>query len=252
MRLWLLSFVLLPLLSVGQTPDKISTKAGDLSIYPVLHGSVVFQWNGKTIFTDPYGGKDLYAAFGTPDLVFITDIHGDHLHFNTLDSLELSAETVLIGPKAVTDQLAEKNYKAKILTMANNETEEVMGIKVLALPMYNLPETTDSRHPKGRGNGYILNLKGTKVYVSGDTEDIPEMRNLQQIDVAFVCMNLPYTMDITQAASAVAAFQPRIVYPFHFRGKEGLSDVNAFKKLVAEATQNVEVRIRKWYPNQTE
>lgn len=113
--------------------------------------------------------------------------------------------------------------------------------------MYNLPESPDSRHTKGRGNGYILQLGGKKVYISGDTEDIPEMRALEGIDVAFVCMNLPYTMDINQAASAVLEFKPKIVYPFHFRGQGGLSDVEGFKKLVNDGDASIDVRLREWY-----
>jgi L-ascorbate metabolism protein UlaG (beta-lactamase superfamily) len=114
--------------------------------------------------------------------------------------------------------------------------------------MYNLPEAPDSRHTKGRGNGYILNLGGKMVYISGDTEDIPEMRALKNIDVAFVCMNQPYTMDINQAANAVLAFKPKIVYPFHYRGQNGLSDVEGFKKLVDAGKAPIEVRLKNWYP----
>lgn len=100
---------------------------------------------------------------------------------------------------------------------------------------------------KGRGNGYLLTIGDKRIYISGDTADTPEMRNLEDIDVAFVCMNLPYTMDIESAASAVLDFKPRIVYPFHFRGSGGLSDVEAFKKLVNEKNQEIEVRLREWY-----
>jgi L-ascorbate metabolism protein UlaG (beta-lactamase superfamily) len=114
--------------------------------------------------------------------------------------------------------------------------------------MYNLPENSDSRHTKGRGNGYVINFGGKNVYISGDTEDIPEMRHLKNIDVAFVCMNLPYTMDVNQAANAVLEFKPKIVYPYHYRGQEGLSDVSAFKKLVNDGNKSIEVRLVNWYP----
>ena len=114
--------------------------------------------------------------------------------------------------------------------------------------MYNLPEAADSRHTKGRGNGYILTMGGKKIYLSGDTEDIPEMRALKDIDVAFVCMNLPFTMDINQAASAVLEFKPKIVYPYHYRGQGGLADVEGFKKLVNAGNPKIEVRLRSWYP----
>jgi L-ascorbate metabolism protein UlaG (beta-lactamase superfamily) len=113
--------------------------------------------------------------------------------------------------------------------------------------MYNLPEDASSTHTKGRGNGYVLSFNSHFVYISGDTEDIPEMRELKNIDVAFVCMNLPYTMDISQAASAVIQFRPRIVYPYHYRGKEGLSDTKAFAELVNKGDAEIEVRLRDWY-----
>ena len=134
------------------------------------------------------------------------------------------------------------------MILNNGQTTEQSGAKITAIPMYNLPEDTASRHTKGRGNGYVMNFGGKNIYVSGDTEDIPEMRQLKNIDVAFVCMNLPYTMDINQAASAVLEFKPEIVYPYHYRGQGGLSDVNAFKKLVNDANKDIDVRLVNWYP----
>ena len=127
--------------------------------------------------------------------------------------------------------------------LANGEQTSWEGINIEAMPMYNLPETADSKHPKGRGNGYILNFDGTRVYISGDTEDIQEMRELKNIDVAFVSMNLPYTMDIHQAAEGVLAFKPAVIYPYHYRG----SDVDAFRRNVESKNKNIDVRLRKWY-----
>jgi L-ascorbate metabolism protein UlaG (beta-lactamase superfamily) len=114
--------------------------------------------------------------------------------------------------------------------------------------MYNLPEDAESRHTKGRGNGYILTIGGKKFYFSGDTEDIPEMRSLKNIDVAFVCMNMPFTMEVSQAADAVLAFKPGIVYPYHYRGQGGLADVAAFKELMNKGNAKIDVRLRNWYP----
>ncbi|WKN29713.1 MBL fold metallo-hydrolase [Porifericola rhodea] len=229
--------------------DKVETKRGDLEIQPVLHSTMVMKWNGKTIYTDPYGGEESFAQYAAPDLVLITDIHGDHLNVETLQALNLE-NSELIAPQAVIDQLEGSSVKfKKIHALANGEDTDWQDIKIEAVPMYNLPETEDSRHPKGRGNGYILEVGGKRVYISGDTEDIPEMRNLKDIDVAFVCMNLPYTMDINQAADAVLAFKPAIVYPFHFRGGGGkFSDVESFKKMVNAKNDQIEVRLRKWYP----
>lgn len=227
-------------------PDQLETSKGKLTIQPLLHGTVVFTWDGKTIYVDPYGGTKAFKDIAPADLVLITDIHGDHLNQATLDSIKID-NAVIVAPQAVVDKLPD-NLKAKAVVLNNGGTTEQKGISIAAIPMYNLPETADSRHTKGRGNGYILTLGGKKVYLSGDTSDIPEMRSLTNIDVAFVCMNLPYTMDINQAASAVLEFKPKIMYPYHYRGQGGLSDVEAFKKLVDAGNSKIEVRLRNWYP----
>jgi L-ascorbate metabolism protein UlaG (beta-lactamase superfamily) len=227
-------------------PDQLETSKGKLTIQPLLHGTVVFTWDGKTIYVDPYGGTKTFKDIAAADLVLITDIHGDHLNEATLDSIKIE-NAVIVAPQAVVDKLPE-NLKAKAIVLNNGGTTEQKGISIAAIPMYNLPEAADSRHTKGRGNGYILTLGGKKVYLSGDTEDIPEMRALTNIDVAFVCMNLPFTMDINQAASAVLEFKPKIMYPYHYRGQGGLSDVEAFKKLVEAGNSKIEVRLRNWYP----
>lgn len=242
----LLSTIILPALAQRATPDKIETSAGPLTIQPILHGSLVLSWNKKTIYVDPYGGPKAFDGIAAPDLILITDIHGDHLNPETLNAIETS-KAKLIVPQAVADQLPEAlKGKAVVINNGNKITES--GIAISAIPMYNLPEAADSRHTKGRGNGYILNLGGKMVYISGDTEDIPEMRALKNIDVAFVCMNLPYTMDIHQASSAVLEFKPKIVYPYHFRGQGGLNDVEGFKKLVDAGKASIDVRLRNWYP----
>jgi len=115
------------------------------------------------------------------------------------------------------------------------------------LPMYNLTADRQQFHPKGRGNGYVLTLGAKRIYISGDTEDIPEMRQLENIDVAFVCMNLPYTMDVEAAADAVLDFKPKIVYPYHYRGKGGMSDLEEFRSIVGAGDGDIEVRLLKWY-----
>ncbi len=150
-------------------------------------------------------------------------------------------------PKAVADLLPD-SLKGKLVILGNGEEKTVSGIGISAIPMYNLPESPTAMHTKGRGNGYILNIGGKNIYLSGDTQGIPEMRALKNIDVAFVCMNLPYTMDIKEAADAVLDFKPKIVYPYHYRGRGGLSDVNGFKSLVEAGNKGIEVRLRNWYP----
>lgn len=153
---------------------------------------------------DPYGGAEKFAGQKKPDMVLITDIRGDHHDQKTLDGLDLSGATI-IAPQAVADEWPEGKSKA-VEVIDNGQSKTIQGLKIEAIPMYNLPETDDSRHIKGRGNGYVVEMGGKRVYISGDTEDIPEMRGLKNIDVAFVCMNLPYTMEVSQAADAVSAF----------------------------------------------
>lgn len=227
--------------NLSSAPDILQTDQGQLTIQPIFHGTIVFTWNNKTIYIDPYGGAKAFEGMAPADMVIITDIHGDHLNLETLASLQTSS-AVYIVPPAVAEKLPEQ-YKKNLVVLKNGETTTQLGITIVAIPMYNLPETDDSRHPKGRGNGYVLTMGEKRIYISGDTEDISEMRALQAIDVAFVCMNGP-TMDIQQAASAVLEFKPTIVYPFHHRG----SDIEAFKKLVEDGKLGIDVRLRNWYP----
>jgi len=234
-------------LSYSQKTTILKTKNGTLEINPISHGSLILTYQNTTIYVDPYGGVKLYKGIKAPDIVLITDIHGDHLDIKTLDSIDTS-NAIFIAPQAVANQISEK-YKSKITVLNNEQGVHRFDIFIKAIPMYNLPENPPSpKHPKGRGNGYILTIDDAQIYISGDTEDIPEMRTLQNIDVAFICMNLPYTMTINQAASAVLEFQPKIVYPYHYRGKEGFSDVEAFKNLVNTQNKNIEVRLVDWYP----
>jgi L-ascorbate metabolism protein UlaG (beta-lactamase superfamily) len=227
-------------------PDTISTEKGELIIQPITHGTLVLSWGDQTIYVDPYGGAERFQGLKDPTLILITDIHGDHLNQKTLNALD-TRRAQFVVPQAVKEKLPEE-MKRRSVAIENGQTIVFEEIEILAVPMYNLPETEDSRHPKGRGNGYVLSIGGKRIYVSGDTEDIPEMRNLQNIDVAFVCMNQPYTMSVDQAASAVIEFQPSVVYPFHYRGKGGLSDIASFKKKVEAASTSTEVRLRDWYP----
>lgn len=243
LSLLFLSTLLISSCAQAQNDDTYSTNQGDLTVHPINHGSLAFTFDDKTIFVDPFGGAELYSVFGAPDIIFITDIHGDHLNAETLSALD-TENTTFVVPQAVADQMEVTG--AEMIIIGNGESVEVMGIPVSTIPMYNLPEDDpESRHPKGRGNGYIIDFGGKTVYISGDTEDIPEMRALEGIDIAFVCMNLPYTMDINQAADAVTEFQPAVVYPYHHRGQ----DIQKFKALVDTADVGVEVKLRDWYSN---
>jgi L-ascorbate metabolism protein UlaG (beta-lactamase superfamily) len=197
-------------------------------------------WNGKTIYVDPVGGAKRFAGLPGPDLILITDIHGDHHDNGTLEAMATD-KAALVAPAAVAEKLPEK-LRRQTTVLANGQTKTVAGVSIEALPMYNLTADRLKFHTKGRGNGYVVTLGGRRVYISGDTEDIPEMRALKNIDVAFVCMNLPYTMTVEQAAGAVRAFKPKVVYPYHYRG----SDTEKFKQLVGNDS-GVEVRLRDWY-----
>lgn len=225
--------------------DIIDTKDGPLTVQPVQHASLIFTINGVTIYADPSGAAN-FKGQKAPDLILITDIHGDHFDLKTLDAVK-QATTWLVVPQVVADKLPEAD-KTHLVILKNGDQKVVSGISIRAIPMYNLPESSTAMHTKGRGNGYILGIGGKNIYLSGDTQGIPEMRNLRNIDVAFICMNLPYTMDVKEAADAVLSFKPRIVYPYHYRGQNGFSDINEFKKLVEAGDKNIEVRLRNWYP----
>ena len=242
-------FVCSTMLMFGQRPeaDTFKTKKGDLIIQPVLHGTLVMKFNEKIIYVDPYGGANAFKGIAKPDLILITDIHGDHLNEDTLDALEIN-NTPIIVPQAVADKMSEK-YQNQLHILANDDHKKLFGIDIKALPMYNLPVSDDAKHVKGRGNGYLLEMGKKKVYISGDTAGIEEMRNLQHIDIAFVCMNLPYTMDVQEASSAVLDFKPGIVYPYHYSGNPDMSDTEVFKTLVNEGNPEIEVRLRNWYPD---
>ena len=240
-------FVFLNSYAQRATPDIIQTNEGAITIQPITHATLVLQWNGKTIYIDPYGGANAFKGINAPDLILITDIHGDHTNLETLKGLDTKKATFIVPP-AVAD-LLRKDFEKQITIIKNGGMSVQGDIFINALPMYNLPEDINSKHPRGRGNGYFLNLGGKTIYISGDTEDIKEMRDLRRIDIAFVCMNQPYTMDINQAADAVLEFKPKIVYPYHYRGNPDISDTEAFKKLVNAKNPKIEVRLKNWYPN---
>lgn len=227
---------------VAFAQDTLKTDKGDLTVVPVQHATFVMKWGGKTVFVDPTGGAEAFKDHGKPDLILVTDIHGDHHDPKTLAAVR-TPETMLVVPAAVAEKMGADKGSAAVL--ANGETTTLGDIRIEAVPMYNLTPERKNNHPKGRGNGYVLTLGGRRVYISGDTEDVPEMRGLKNIDAAFVCMNLPYTMDVDHAADAVLAFKPKVVYPYHYRGKE-MSDVEKFKTLVAK-DKSIEVRLLKWY-----
>lgn len=218
----------------------------NIKITPISHATMVLDWNGTIIYIDPVGGASVFSGQPQPDLILITDIHGDHLNAETLEAV-VAEKTTIVSPEAVDDEIRGK-FKGQRKILYNGAVNEYKGFKIEAIPMYNLREDALKFHQKGRGNGYVIEKNGKRVYISGDTEDIPEMRALKNIDIAFVCMNLPYTMTVENAASAVVEFKPKKVYPYHYRGSEGLSDVDHFKKLVKAGDKRIEVVQLEWYP----
>jgi L-ascorbate metabolism protein UlaG (beta-lactamase superfamily) len=214
-----------------------ATSAGPVQITPLNHASTRIEAGGKVIYLDPAKPVDFSKA-PKADLILITDIHGDHMDPASVAAVG-KAGTEIISSGAV----AKTVTAAKPL--ANGERTSWGGWTIEAIPAYNLtrgPEPGKLFHDKGRGNGYVLTYGGKRFYFSGDTEGVPEMRALKNIDVAFVCMNLPYTMTPEEAADAVKAFHPKIAIPYHYRG----SDVTVFQKRL-EGT-GVEVRLLEWYP----
>jgi len=216
--------------------DTFGTSAGPVRITPIYHASLMMEAAGKTIYVDPWG-KGNFDGLPQADLILITDIHPDHLDAGQITRLS-KAGTEIIAPPAVAATVAS----AKVLR--NGETTHWGDWSIEAIPMYNMnrgPAPGKYFHDKGRGNGYVLTYGGKRFYIAGDTEGTPEMRALKNIDVAFVPMNLPYTMPPEEAAEAVRAFHPKMVYPYHYRG----SDLTVFSKAL-EGT-GIEVRIRNWY-----
>lgn len=227
----------------GHGHDTFDTPAGPISITPVSHASFVAQTPLGVIYVDPVGGADKYSSFPAPDLVLITHEHGDHFNQETLDGI-VGAGTQMITNPAVFGMLPEA-MQAQASAVENGSSAVFNELSIDAIPAYNTTEERKNFHPMGRDNGYVLNFEGFRMYVSGDTEDIPEMRALENIDLAFVCMNLPFTMDANAAASAVADFNPTYVYPYHYRGRDnGTQDPAEFAKLVGEG---IEVKMGGWY-----
>lgn len=230
--------------AAGGDASTLSSPRGDVLIRPIEHATFVLEAGDVTIAVDPVGGEELAESYEGAHLALVTDIHGDHFSAETLQLLAAEGASI-VAPAAVAEQMDEE-LRAATTVLANGESTTMAGVGIEAVPMYNLTEGRDF-HEKGRGNGYVLELSGLRLYISGDTEGVPEMRELEDIDAAFVCMNLPYTMDVEQAADAVADMQPRIVYPYHYRGQEGYSDTGRFRELVQAEEPAIEVRQLDWY-----
>lgn len=221
--------------------DSYKTDGGEILISPVDHASFVMTVPGQVIYADPVGA-DKFAGQPPADLVLVTHEHGDHFDLPTLAAV-VGANTKLVVNPAVLGKLPD-DLKAKATAIANGEKTTVGAVEIEAVPAYNITEERKKFHPQGRDNGYVVAVDGRRVYIAGDTEDTPEMRALTDIAIAFLPMNLPYTMDVDHAAEAVTAFKPAVVYPYHYRGEAGMSDIDAFATKVGSASQVVK---GKWY-----
>lgn len=234
------------LLSQAQltAPDKLPIKKKEeLTIQPIKHATFVISYNNKTIYVDPTGGGDVFEGLNDPDMILITDVSREHYDLKTLESIR-TAKAILVVPQAVADKMPDLLIRKKLVVLNNGEAKMLDGIGVAAIPMYNLPESEHAYYTKGRGNGYVVGIAGKNIYISGETDAIPEMRELKNIDIAFVCMNRPNTMNLSEAARGVLDFKPSIVYPYDYLGQ----DVTEFKTLVNEVDKNIDVRLRNWYP----
>ena len=218
--------------------DTLATSAGEVTFRPLQHATLAMMHGGRTWVFDPTSDAPLDGI--QADVVLVTDIHGDHLDPAAIDRIRKEG-TIVVGPAAA----AEKTTLD--VTIANGETKDVAGARVTAVPMYNLvrgPEPGKLFHDKGRGNGYIVEIGDGRIYVAGDTECTDEMKALTDIDVAFLPMNLPYTMAPEEALSCVRAFQPAVLYPYHY----GESDLSTLASQLVGST--VEYRQRDWYPGE--
>ncbi len=219
--------------------DTIPTSAGDLTIHPVDHASLVLEWDGKAIYVDPVGGADLYAGLPAPSAILITHGHGDHFDLPTLEAI---AGTVpLITNQDVFDKLPEA-LRANATALANGEAGTIIDIPLRAIAAHNTTPERMNYHPVGVGNGYVMSFGDKEVYIAGDTEPTEDMLGLSDIALAFLPMNLPYTMTPEQAVEAINTFRPAVVYPYHY----GDSDLTV---LETDIDEGIELRLRNWYPN---
>jgi L-ascorbate metabolism protein UlaG (beta-lactamase superfamily) len=216
--------------------DVLKTSVGDLKITFIGHGTLMFTFDGKIIHVDPVSQEADYTKLPKADIVLLTHHHGDHFDLKALEILR-TEKTVLVMTETCAQQV-----KGGIV-MKNGDVKVIGGLKIEAVPAYNIVHMRSEGkpfHPKGEGNGYIIGFGDKRVYVAGDTENTPEVKKLQKIDVAFFPMNLPYTMTPEMVADAAKSFKPRILYPYHY----GETDISKIVELMKD-TKEVEVRIRK-------
>lgn len=219
--------------------DAIATDEGDIVVHPIDHASLVLGFAGEAIYIDPVGGAAPYEGLPAPTAILITHGHGDHFDIATLEAIAGSAP--ILANQEVYDQLPEA-LKASASAIANGAETSLNGMQIRAIAAHNVTEDRLRYHPVGVGNGYVITLGQKQVYVAGDTEPTDDMLALTDIEIAFLPMNLPYTMTPEQAVEALNVFKPRIAYPYHY----GDSDLSVLEASIGPDT---ELRLRNWYPN---
>lgn len=215
--------------------DKIKTAEGDVGITFIEHATLMISFDGKIIHIDPVSEYADYSKLPKADLILVTHEHHDHFDPKAIKAIKTD-NTALVITQAIANQSVDG------IVMKNGDKKMVKGIQIEAVPAYNLVHMRSPGvpyHPKGVGNGYIITLDKKRIYIAGDTENIPEMKNLKNIDIAFLPMNLPYTMTPEMVADAAKSFRPKILYPYHF------GETNVQKLVDLVKGENIEVRIRK-------
>lgn len=247
MNRFLTFFVLSLFFNMAGKAQENYTQIEGIGIKPIYHATVELKSGKDLILTDPSLEDSLLTKVDKPSLVLITDIHPDHLDIETLSSLGLE-KVPFVVPAAVFSKLPSAFQKhAKVLN--NGDTTTLGDVHIEAVPMYNLPSAVTIFHPKGRGNGYILTMGGKRIYISGDTQNIPEMEKFAPLDIAFLCMNLPYTMDVEEAAKAALVLHPKVVIPYHYRGSKGFSNIKEFENKVESSDPNIDIELLHFYGN---
>ena len=217
--------------------DSVKTAGGKLEITFIGHGTLMFSFGGKIIYVDPFSGLADYSKLPQADMILLTHEHRDHLDLKALGILRTDKTKIILT----------KNCAQQVeggIIMQNGDVTTVNGLKIEAVPAYNLVHMRSDGvpfHSKGNGNGYVITLGDRRVYVAGDTENIPEMKQLKDIDVAFLPMNLPYTMTPEMVADAAKAFKPKVLHPYHYHF--GKTDLPKLVELMKD-TPEVDVRIR--------
>jgi L-ascorbate metabolism protein UlaG (beta-lactamase superfamily) len=233
-----LSMILLTTAGAGEKfeTDNFTTSDGDLKITFLGHGTLMFTFQGKIIHVDPFGEMADYTKMPKADIILLTHEHRDHLDPKALGILR-TEKTVVVLNQTCAEQIEGG------IVMNNGDVKIIEGLKIEAVPAYNIVHKREGGqpfHPKGIGNGYVITFGDKRVYVAGDTENIPEMKKLKDVDIAFLPMNLPFTMTPEMVADAAKAFKPKILYPYHY-SKTDPSNLLELMKDIKE----IETRIRK-------